>query len=262
MSIKGLDNFVTLHHESHTYTDGNGCKYMSVSKFLDRFCKPFDRENISRMSGAKRGISQQEILAEWDKTKDDAIDHGNRIHNALESYEKTTFILPEDQDLKPMILSVATEYSHYYRIYQEQVLYNSQIYVAGTSDKILVCTSHPSSVIDIDDYKTNLSKGIQYKNKTNQYMLHCLSHLQDCNFNKYALQLSFYAWLLQQQTGRKIGTLGIRFIPPHDPLAHYRIPVPYMKHEIEEMVNWHMENPEVEILPKESYSLPFSNGEF
>ena len=233
---------MSLEESTHSYTDKDGRTYQSMSKFLDLFTKKFDRETISAASAKKRGISQESVLQEWDQKRDDSINHGNRIHNALERFEKTTFILPEDEDLRPMILSVASDYSHYYRIYQEQCLYNTEHLIAGTCDKLLVCTSHAKSVIDIADYKTNLSKGIQFKNDYGQYMLGPLSHLQDCNYNKYALQLSGYAWLLQQQTGKKVGSLHIRFIPPHNPLAHYPIPVPYMKYEIESMLQWRKEN--------------------
>jgi hypothetical protein len=240
--IKGLDNFVTLEPESHIYTDKDGGTYLSVSKFLDLFSKKFDRMGISKMSAAKKGVSQEEILAEWDKKRDDSIDHGNRIHHALERYEKSTTILPEDEDLRPMILSVTKQYSHYYRCYQEVCLYDTEFMIAGTSDKVLQCTSSPKSIFDLSDYKTNLSKGIQFKNDYGQYMLGPLSHLQDCNYVKYSLQLSIYSYLLQKKTGCKIGQLSIHYIPAHNYLYHVKYPVPYMKMEVEAMLKWKQEN--------------------
>jgi len=241
--IKGLDNYVTLEPESHIYTDKDGGQYLSVSKFLELFSKKFDRMGISKMSAIKKGISQEEILADWDKKRDDSIDHGNRVHHALERYEQSMVILPEDEDLRPMILSVTKQYAHYYRCYQEVCLYDSEHMIAGTSDKVLQCTSHPKSVFDLSDYKTNLSKGIQFKNDYGQYMLGPLSHLQDCNYNKYALQLSIYSYLLQKKTGCKIGQLSIHYIPAHNGLYNIKYPVPYMKMEVEAMLKWKQENP-------------------
>lgn len=240
--IKGLDSFVKLEPISHTYKDADGNSYLSVSKFLELFSKKFDRLGISKMSAIKKGVSQEEILADWDKKRDDSIEHGNRIHLALERYEKSTVILPEDEDLRPMILSVAQDYAHYYRLYQEVCLYDTEHLIAGTSDKVLQCTSSSKSIFDLSDYKTNLSKGIQFKNDYGQYMLGPLSHLQDCNYNKYALQLSIYAYLLQKKTGCKIGQLSIHYIPAHNFLCHIKYPVPFMRHEVEAMLQWKKDN--------------------
>lgn len=230
-----FSNDVALEPISHKYYDKDGNEYLSVSKFISQFTPQFDKERISASYAAKNNLSQKEVLDLWDAKAKAAIDHGNQIHNALERYEKTTVILPEDLHLKPMILSVASEYSHYHRIYQEQCIFDKDHLIAGTSDKILQVTSSNKSVFDIDDYKTNLSKGIQFYSEYNKYLLGPLSHLQDCNYNKYSIQLSIYAYMLEKTYGVRIRSLGIRFIPPHNILAHHRIPVPYMKAEVEAM---------------------------
>lgn len=243
--IKGLNDFVQLEPVSHRYYDKEGREYLSVSKLRERFKNKFDRETISRASAKKSGVSQAEILAKWDKKRDDSIDHGNRIHNALELFYKTTAILTENEDLRPMILAMASEYSHYYRVYPEQVLYSTEYMVAGTTDKLLQLTSHPKSIWDIDDYKTNLSKGIQFRNDYNKYMTGPLSHLMDCNYNDYAIQLSTYRYMFEQMTGSKTGSSSIIFVPAYNPLAFYKIPVPYMKLEVIAMLEWHQANPPV-----------------
>lgn len=229
---------VTLDEATHQYTDNYGKSYMSVSAFLSLFSKKFDREGISRLSAAKKGISQEEILAEWDKKRDDAIDHGNIIHNALEGYMKTTTLRDEESHLMPLVKSISKEYSEYYRIFPEEIIFCEEELLAGKTDNRFQCTSHKSSIIDFGDFKTNLSNGIQFKNKYNQYMLGPLSHLQDCNYNKYALQLSTYAYLHQKKTNCKIGSLHILFIPPDNHLNWRKIYVPYMKSEVEAMLEW------------------------
>ncbi len=241
---------VTLDEATHTYTDNLGRTYLSVSKFLDLFSKKFDREGVSKASAKKAGISQEEILAQWDHKRDSAIDHGNRIHDSLENYMKTTEISPENNDLKPMILSIAKDMSSYYRCYSEEIIFNQEHLIAGKTDNRLQCTSHKNSVIDFSDFKTNLSKGIQFKNTYGQYMLGPLSHLSDCNYNKYSLQLSTYAHLYQVNTGCKIGQLYIIFIPPNNPLAWYKIPVPYMRAEVLDMLEWRFNNAIETYLPE------------
>lgn len=233
---------VTLDEATHVYTDNHGQTYTSVSHFLGQFSKKFDREGISKLSAKKQGVSQEEILAQWDKKRDDSIDHGNRIHNCLEMYQKTTQVRPEDEDLLPTAQSICKEYSGYYRIFPEEIIFSEEHLLAGKTDNRFQLTSHKNSIIDFGDYKTNLSNGIQYTNKYGQYMTGPLSHLQDCNFVKYALQLSTYAYLYQLKTDCKIGTLHIMFIPPENHLAWRKIYVPYMKLEVLAMIEWRKQN--------------------
>ena len=252
--IKGLDNFVTLNEETHTYTDQTGRVYMSVSKFRDRFKKLFDKNIAFQCAGKGEyaGMTPQQVIAKWDTYRDERASIGTALHNALERFEKTTVINNDDENLKPAILSITSEYRDYYRIYQEQVLYDAEFGIAGTADKLCVTSSHKDAPIDICDYKTN-AKGVNVKDfdKTgkpiHKYFLHCLSHLLESKYSDYALQLSIYAYMLEKKTGRKIGSLRIHFIPTDNPLAHYFIPVPYMKHEVIEMFNWHRQNPVVKL---------------
>lgn len=253
--LKGLDNFVTLDEATHVYTDRDGRQYMSVSRFRDRFKKPFDKSIAYRIAGKGDyvGMSSEQILEQWDNYRDERAGKGTQIHNALERFEKTTTILPEEEFLRPAILSVVSEYNDYYRIYQEQVLYDEEFGIAGTADKILVTTSHKDAVLDLSDYKTN-AKGIFVKDTdkhgkpVHKYFLGPLSHLLESKYSDYALQLSIYAYMLEKKTGRKIGSLRIHFIPLDNPLAHYFIPVPYLKYEVEVMLKWHKENPLTKII--------------
>ena len=41
-------------------------EYCSVSKLLGRYKEKFDAENISKWVAKKRGVSQEEILKEWE----------------------------------------------------------------------------------------------------------------------------------------------------------------------------------------------------
>lgn len=239
--IEGLDDYVALEPVSHRYHDKGGLEYESVSKFIGRFKQPFNREMISRAVAKKRGISQEEVLGEWDAKRDGAIDHGNRIHDALERYEKSTTILLADMELSAMIKSVMSNYKDYYRCVAEAVLYDTENRLAGTTDKIMQKTSHKRSVIDFDDYKTNVQKGIEFESSYGNYMTGPLSHLQDCNYSHYSLQLSIYAYLFQKKTGRKIGRLSLMYIPYDNIMAYRRIPVPYMKYEVEAMLKWRKE---------------------
>lgn len=236
-----MSSIVTLNEETHVYTNQHGEEYLSVSKFLGLFQKQFDREGISKAYAKKNGLSQDEVLTDWDKKRDDSIDHGNRIHNALEKYFRSTVIDPENEDLRPTIISIAKDYSKYFRIFPEEIISNEEFKLAGKTDNRFQLTQSSKSVISFGDFKTNQRNGIQTENKYGQYMLGPLSHLQDCNFNKYSLQLSLYAYLYQLKTGCKIGDLHILYIPPQNYLQYTKIFVPYMLYECKAMIEWYMD---------------------
>lgn len=229
----GLDDYVTMHEESHTYWDKDGRQYESVSKFLSRFYEAFDAKIISR--------GDVELQEKWAANGKAAADRGTAIHNAMELFEKECVVEEKNVSMKPAIMSIAGEYKQYYRLYQEQCLYDTDNLLAGTSDKLCLWSSHPKSVVDISDYK-NYEKGLPQINISNKgervhkYMLGPLSHLIDSKFNKVCLQLSIYAYMLEKKTGRRIGKLFIHVIPPEDPLAHYMVPMMYMKYEVEAML--------------------------
>ena len=232
---------VKIEQANHTYSDDEGRPYISCSKFLGLFEPVFNREMFSKFSAKKKGVSQEVILREWDKTRDTAIDHGNRIHNTMEYYAKNFSMPAGEEELTPMVHSIMFDYKEYYQCYSEEVLY-TKYGIAGTSDKVLVVAKGKNSSLDVEDFKTNLSKGIESYNKYNKYFLGPISHLHHCNYNKYALQLSMYAYMLEEMLGRNIRALWLRYIPPQDKMQHVRIPVPYLKKEIESMIEYWLDN--------------------
>ncbi len=237
--IKGLEDNILFDEEAHSYVNKiTGASYLPVSNFISLFQKDVNWGMIAKKIATRDGVQASDVTNDWKRRAD----NGTRIHKGIERFEKTTVILPEDLDIKQIIATVASYYTDYYRIYQEQRLSCDEYMICGTTDKVGVCTSSSKSVIDIHDYKTKEDKLVKYKSDNNTYMLHCLSHLQDCTFNRYALQLSIYAYLLQKKTGRKIGELAIIEIPTNDHTKIRKIYVPYMKYEVEAMLNWYKEN--------------------
>lgn len=93
--------------------------------------------------------------------------------------------------------------------------------------------------IVIIDHKSN--KKIEFKSFFDKYkksqtmMKYPLNTIQDCNGQHYTLQLSTYAWMIQQLNPRyNIKRLTIHWID-HDGKESF-IDVPYMKQEVEKML--------------------------
>ncbi len=222
---------VTLRHSDHRYTDTKGEIYTSVSKLLSEYEHKTDWVEVAGKVAGKgkfAGMDKASVLKLWDDKKNKAANHGTKIHNALERYSKKFEILEEDKDLEPMIKDIQSTYKDYYQVYDECTLYHPKYMVAGTSDKILIPKKN-SSYFDIEDFKTNIARGIEFHNKDNKYMLAPVDHLQEANYNRYSLQLSLYAYMMEELTGMKCRSMWLRFVPADNPMGHYKIPCNYMK---------------------------------
>lgn len=240
------DDYIRFKEDTHEYFNPVGIKYESVSSVLKMVKVPFDRDGVSRIMAKQKAetegisieIAQKKILAEWDYKRDNSIDVGNGIHNALEDYLKTGKI-DSKYDILGKKISVFLKKYHQY--YPEMQFYSKQHKIAGTADLPVVRSRVKTSPIDIFDYKTNVEKGIQFdtakykKNGKfdkfyNRFFLPPVDHLEDTNYNLYSLQLSLYAVMAQMMTGRRIGRLGIIFVD-YKTLNMTMFPVAYLKFE-------------------------------
>lgn len=235
-----IQNEVSLRHSDHKYFDRSGIQYLSWSKFSDLFFPVFDPSIAGKCAGRGKyaGMTEAMVLASWDKKRDAAAKYGTRIHDALEYYNKNFKFQPGTEDLNALVQSVFAEYKAYNKIFSEECLY-TKYGVAGTCDKFFIISSSKNSSFDLEDFKTNLEKGIQFypeDKASDKWCKYPIEHLPNCNYTRYALQLSMYAYMAEELTGRKCRKLQIRYIPPQDKLQHVVIPVPYMKKEIQSML--------------------------
>lgn len=216
---------VRLNAEDHTYQNAQGQQYLSVSEFLALLSEKFeDTPAYARAS--------DETRAQWKQKGKTASEHGTSIHNALELYNKTGQILQEDADIEDVIKSVTAEYKEYHQTYDEICLYSDSYRIAGTTDKICAISNRKDSEVDLADFKTNLKGSITMHSDYKKRLFHPMDHLHDCNYTKYALQLSLYAYFFEELTGRKVRKLYIHYIPPTDMMSHYKIPIIYLKNDV------------------------------
>lgn len=165
----------------------------SVSVLIKDYCLPFNRHLLSLQVAKKRGITQKEVLDEWDKTALEAINRGKEAHLFGELYPFNNDLRPQSQfeiaimkfwaDLPPHIKPVVCEL----QMYHKEKLY------AGTADIILY--NELTGKFIIGDYKTNKDL---FKNFKGQKLTGRFSNFLDNPFNKYQLQLSYYQILLEQ----------------------------------------------------------------
>lgn len=148
-------------------------------------------------------ITRQDILNEYKRKSDEACEKGNRVHmqKELSFYNRTDFDFSKYGT--PSLKGNFECRENYYTLDLENGVYpefliqwqseDDELRIAGISDLVVV---HGKELF-LYDWKT--SKSIDKKGyydrakKSTVKMKFPLNHLDDCNGNTYAMQLSLYA---------------------------------------------------------------------
>jgi|TARA_R110000868_G_scaffold195048_3_gene440718 hypothetical protein len=213
----------------HAYTNSyTGDAYTSVTTILGRFKPEFDADKFSRIVADRKGVSQQTILDEWKANNKQSQVYGTNIHHVIEEYAKTGFYEDENKDVITAYQEIG-DYSTKSGALFEHCVYNHEYKIAGTADII-----YPQgSYFDVYDFKTN--KKFNFFSKYEKFLLGPVSHLPDCEYSNYCLQLSLYAYNYHIMTGRKVRSLKI-FYWDRDAKTFTAYPVPYLLSDIKNIL--------------------------
>jgi hypothetical protein len=265
--------------KEHSYesTDGSDIKWLSVTSFVGLFKEPFDKDAIATKASKNTrskwyGLSSDKIKALWQKETDRAIMLGSWYHDEREkellmcnTIERNGVELPIVNIIENDGVKLSPDQKLTTGIYPEHMVYLKSAGLCGQADRVEVLFDQ----IDLYDYKTNKEIKLEsFKNweGTSKKMLGPLSHLDDCNFNHYALQLSTYMYMmLKHNHNLKPGKMELHHIvfevedvdeygypvtavdQEGNPILKEVVPypVPYLKKEVREMIKYIRTNPQI-----------------
>lgn len=221
---------VSFNAENHTYTNNLGENYISVTTLLGKYKPPFDKDKAAARVAAREGLTVEEILSYWADLNRIATERGTLMHKAVEDFILTREI--ENSDLEYLCRHIETQLiaNSQFEVKGEELLYNHEYQIAGTADIIL----ENDKYFKIWDLKTN--KKINFTNNFNdgKFLFKPVDHLVNCEYTNYALQLSAYAFLKEQITGKKC--VELKIIHSSSSLNLNKeineSPVPYLKTDI------------------------------
>ena len=151
----------------------------------------------------------------------------DKIYIPKSDYEKE--IITKFQKIDPMNTGI---------IYPETILFSEKHSLAGTADIIEDCGDY----FNVWDFKTN--KKLNYMSQYGQWLKKPVSHLSDCQFNVYALQMSIYAYMFQMETRKKVGRMALFYLNPEKDYEFEIIPVNYMGYEAKKVLDFWLEKQE------------------
>lgn len=221
---------VKLDHENHIYTNTETDeKYNSVTTLIGSYKKKFDSDKWSKVVAKREGTTQEQILNKWSEITTTAQNRGTNVHLIMENYVKYNKIEKGYEALVDSFvkktIGVLKPNSN---ILSEELLYTHKYKVAGTADLIV----ENDDIFYVLDFKTN--KKFNFVNKYNEYFEEPLEYLPQCEFTTYTIQLSIYAWMHEQLSGKKCGGLKIFYLREFSDKTFWQeIPAPYMKPSVE-----------------------------
>jgi hypothetical protein len=152
------------------------------------------------------------------------------------------FHLPSPSDGGPTIFQPDFNLANN-TIYTEFMVWDEESRICGMADEV-ECINN---TINVNDHKTNKEikkQGFYVANVGRERMLPPVSHLDDCNWNHYSIQLSLYMYMLWKRNKHlKVGSLTLNHVifdregnvtdvVPHD--------VPYLRSEVKAIMEWWM----------------------
>lgn len=209
--------------------------------------KRFDPRIIKRMKLDENEFSSkvEEIKAEYKRKRDESCSRGTLIHYEKEMsfYGRNKFDFGK-YGFKDLVGDFECR-KDYYHLDLENGVYPEYLISLKSRDGLLRVSGQSDLVIRqgndlyIIDWKSNakIDKTSYYdrSKKSHVMMKFPLNHLQDCNFNVYSLQLSLYAYMLQQIYPELV-VKGLKLVHiDHDNNQH-EYDCEYLKEDVEKML--------------------------
>lgn len=184
--------------KKHIYSIGNR-ELTSVTTFIGQFFKPFNAKEIARKlakfpcnKAKKHGVRY--FLKEWKE----AAEFGTRVHEGIEEHFRSNCFKADKRETDYIVQAINWFYTQKTipratNLEVEKIIYSEELGIAGTIDLLL----YNGNTITLVDWKT--SKAINKKAYKGEKGLKPLQEIDDCNYNKYTMQLSLYAYMLELQ---------------------------------------------------------------
>ena len=224
------DSRLLFDPESHTYyIEGRPLK--SVTTLVEECFPQFDALYWAHRKAPQEGLTPEELMAKWEAEACRARDLGTTMHDKIERY-----YLGEDSGDDTDAYRLFRCFAAVNRLYPfrtEWRIYLEEYGIAGTLDFL---ERTPDGTYNIYDWKRsrkliNRFGMVEATSPFRKTGLHPISHLPDCSYYHYALQVSVYRYILEQKYGINVNKmrLGV-FYPSYS--GYYIVDLPYLRNEV------------------------------
>lgn len=182
-------NEIVFEKAQHKYFV-NKKEFRSVSSIIEKIAPKFQSHFISKAVASRKGVSQEEVLKEWEQTRDAAANFGTETHDFASSKRKAKPDSLAKLGVVEFFKAIEKEYDI---IYQEKPIYHKKYKIAGTPDLVLRHKKTKKNIIA--DFKTNKQL---FDIKSDELFAYPFLY-PNANYFKYVLQLNYYQLMLEQE---------------------------------------------------------------
>lgn len=226
MIYKELAKFknIKYYDEPHKYFIGEQ-ELTSGTTFIGQFKNKFDAPMMAKVSGKKKGIDPEVLLAEWDYKRDFSSIKGTMVHNFAENYWGNKVFPYSDEAIinrfgedviKERYEECVRMFKEFYSeaskslvpIAMELVIGDAELGIGGMVDGLF--WNDKMGELQIWDYKTN--RQIRTQSEYKKRFKAPINFIQECEYEAYSLQLNLYKYIIERNTNLKIGRLYLVWI--------------------------------------------------
>jgi ATP-dependent exoDNAse (exonuclease V) beta subunit len=245
-NVHERDSYVQFDEGPHIYTVNGDSSSTSVTTWIHSHFEKFDADKIltNMFRGRKMrdpnykyyGMTKEEIKTLWSSS--DAAQKGTDMHYDIECFYNGWDVKNDSLEYKHF-LKFAEDYKNLKAYRTEWVVYYEEMNLAGSIDMVF---EDENGDLWIYDWKrTNKELNPEsFGNKKSTTP--CISHLPDCDFWHYSLQLNIYRGILERKYGKKIkGMCLVRCHPDNVYNTYDRIEVPFLDKEVNDLFEFRLQ---------------------
>lgn len=229
------DAFISFEPEEHIYTVG-GIRYQSVTTFLSGFFPQFDMDYWAQRKAPAEGCTPDELKERWRRKGQAAALQGTRLHHHIEQHLLGTPPANEEPDFA-LFLKFRREHPRLEPYRTEWSIYDEEHRIAGTIDLL----ERSDGQFHMYDWKRS-SKLVGPHGETlrecrfGQKAYTPIAHIDNTSYYHYALQQSFYRYILERHYGIVLQSSSLVVLHPAYRDYHL-IPLPYLRAEVSAMLH-------------------------
>lgn len=222
------DRRLTFIPEPHIYLIDKCPLTISVSTFVKLFFTPFEAELWASIKAPSLGMTETAVLEMWRQKGKQAAKLGTELHTEIEGFLATKTVTSKKPEFNHFLNLFNSKLSHLTPYRSEWSIFDEDFAITGTTDMVF---KKPDGSFAIYDWKR--SKEIKKDNRFSRGLGPC-SHLSDCNFIHYSLQVNIYKRILTDKYGIHISEMNFVQLHPNQP--DYRLfHVPDLSESVDDM---------------------------
>ena len=225
------DYYISFDEATHIYKVG-GITLQSVTNIVENCFPKFDAQLHAKTTAAKMGMTEEEVIAMWERKGKESRELGTAMHQKIESYYQGKDSREDDAFRLFKVFADKVKLEPYRT---EWAVYDTDYNIAGTIDFV----DYQDGKYTIYDWKRSdkiIANGMPVKvSKYQEKGLYPLEHLENCAYYHYALQLSLYKFILEKNYNIKVSDLRLGiFHPSYD--KPYVLKMPYLENEVKTLM--------------------------